>query len=58
MRLEARDGADPDAVWAAVEDRLTSFLAAHGAAGVSIERAPEPPTADARSGKFRQVWAA
>ena len=58
VRLEARDGADPDAVWAAVEDRLTSFLAAHGAAGVSIERAPEPPTADARSGKFRQVWAA
>jgi hypothetical protein len=56
VRLEAEEGADPDEVWTAVEERLTDFLAAHGAAGVTVERAHEPPTTDARSGKFRQVW--
>lgn len=56
IRLEAEEGADPDEVWTAVEERLTDFLAAHGAAGVTVERAHEPPTTDARSGKFRQVW--
>lgn len=56
VRLEAQEGADPDEVWNAVEERVTAFLAAHGAAGVTVVRADEPPTVDARSGKFRQVW--
>lgn len=56
VRLEAEEGADPDEVWTAVEERLTAFLAAHRAAGVMVERAHELPTTDARSGKFRQVW--
>ncbi len=56
VRLEAQEGADPDEVWTAVEARLTDFLATHGADRVTLERAPEPPSSDARSGKFRQVW--
>ena len=56
VRLEAQEGADPDEVWNAVEERVTAFLAVHGAAGVAVERAHEAPTVDARSGKFRQVW--
>ena len=56
VRLEAKAGADPDEVWTAVEERLTDFLTAHGATGTAVERAHEPPTNDARSGKFRQVW--
>ena len=56
VRLEAQAGADPDEVWTAVEERLTDFLTAHGAPGAAVERAHEPPTVDARSGKFRQVW--
>ena len=56
VRLEAQAGADPDEVWTAVEERLTDFLTAHGATGAAVERAHEPPTVDARSGRFRQVW--
>ena len=56
VRLEAQEGADPDEVWKAVEERLTDFLAAHGAARVTVERAHEAPAVDPRSGKFRQVW--
>lgn len=58
VRLETLQDADPDEVWNAVAERVTAFLAAHGAAGVAVERAHEPPTVDARSGKFRQVWSA
>ena len=56
VRLDTLQDADPDEVWNTVAERVTAFLAAHGAAGVAVERAHEPPTVDARSGKFRQVW--
>jgi phenylacetate-coenzyme A ligase PaaK-like adenylate-forming protein len=58
LRLDLWEDAQPDEVWMAVEERVAGFLASHGAAEVSIERASEPPTADAHSGKFRQVWSA
>jgi phenylacetate-coenzyme A ligase PaaK-like adenylate-forming protein len=57
VRLDTRQDADSDEVWHAVVARLTQFLAAHGASGVAVERSHEPPAVDARSGKFRQVWA-
>lgn len=56
VRLEAEEEVDPDEVWTALHQRLTDFLAAHGASRVAVERAHEPPTLDTRSGKFRQVW--
>lgn len=56
IRLEPTPGADPATVWSAVTERLEGFLASHGAAAVCVERATEPPFADPRSGKFRQVW--
>ena len=57
VRLDTRQDADSDEVWHAVVARLTQFLAAHGASGVAVERSHDPPAVDARSGKFRQVWA-
>ena len=58
VRLEIWPDAEPADVWKAVHERLDRFLAAHGAETVSIEHAREAPGADARSGKFRQVWSA
>ncbi|MGE5292730.1 MAG: phenylacetate--CoA ligase family protein [Micromonosporaceae bacterium] len=58
VRLEMWPGAEPAEVWKAVDQRLGEFLAAQGTETVSIEHAQEVPAADARSGKFRQVWSA
>ena len=58
VRLELWPDVEQDTAWAAVAHRLEKFLATHGADAVSVERAPEPPAADPRSGKFRQVWSA
>ncbi|HET7660137.1 MAG TPA: phenylacetate--CoA ligase family protein [Oryzihumus sp.] len=56
VALEPSPGAEPGAVWTAVEDRLRKFLGDHGADAVVVEPAPAPPAPDPRSGKFRQVW--
>jgi phenylacetate-CoA ligase len=58
LRLEAASPDVAEAVWEAVERRLRAYLTAQGVPAVVIERAPEPPAPDPRSGKFRQVWAA
>jgi hypothetical protein len=51
-------GAAPEAVWAAVAARVRGYLDEHGLTSVRVERDPQPPHPDERSGKFRQVWAA
>lgn len=58
VRLEMWPEAEPAEVWKAVDRRLGEFLAAQGAETVSVEHARQVPAADARSGKFRQVWSA
>ena len=59
VRLETAEGAGlavPVEVWEDMERRLRDYLAAQGAAVVTIVRSPEPPRQDPVSGKFRQVW--
>ncbi len=58
VRLETFPGADPAALWRTLNERLSAFFAAQGCAPVSIERSPEAPRPEARSGKFRQVFSA
>ncbi len=58
VRIEPDPGADPVTVWETVETRVRAFLAAQGLPSVRVDRDPEPPHADPRSGKFRQVWTA
>jgi phenylacetate-CoA ligase len=53
VRLKVH-GADPDRVWATVQDGIKRLLAEHGLEHVSLERAPEPPE-QSKGGKFRQV---
>jgi len=55
VRLEPEPGASPDLVWRDLEDHVQKFLAAQGIAPVAITRAADPPRADPRSGKLRQV---
>jgi phenylacetate-coenzyme A ligase PaaK-like adenylate-forming protein len=57
IRLEAEPGANDGRVWEAVESRLRGYLADQGLPSVGVERDPEPPRPDPRSGKLRQVWA-
>ncbi len=56
IRLAVEPGANPVSVWTALAARLGTFLAARGAPGTTVERDPEPPRRDPRTGKFRQVW--
>ena len=56
VRLESANGADDTQVWTALTQRLYDYLSAQGLSTISIERDPEPPHADAVSGKYRQVW--
>jgi phenylacetate-CoA ligase len=58
VRLEAKPGADDRKVWAAVEARLRKYLAEQGSPTVDVERNPQPPGPDPKSGKVRQVWSA
>jgi phenylacetate-CoA ligase len=55
LRLEVEPGAAADLVWADVEGHVRTFLAEHGVGRVTVERSPDPPAADPRSGKLRQV---
>lgn len=57
VRIEPKPGADPVAVWAGVEARVREFLDRQGLSAVRVDHDPDPPHADERSGKFRQVWA-
>jgi phenylacetate-coenzyme A ligase PaaK-like adenylate-forming protein len=56
IRLETKSNG-VDGVWAALHQRVSDYLATQGLGAVSVERAPEPPARDPRSGKFRHVWA-
>ncbi|WP_322861220.1 phenylacetate--CoA ligase family protein [Mycobacterium europaeum] len=58
VRLEMWPDADPVQVRHAVDQRLEAFFTTQGAAPVAVEHAPEPPAADPRTGKFRQVCSA
>ena len=53
----AEQGAEADAVWDKVKQRVCEYLATQGLATVKVERAAEPPMRDPKSGKFRHVWA-
>jgi phenylacetate-coenzyme A ligase PaaK-like adenylate-forming protein len=57
VRLDVAPSTDPESVWAQVSRTLQGHLADQGAHDVRIERAPEEPVVDARSGKLRQVIA-
>ncbi|MFC4562242.1 phenylacetate--CoA ligase family protein [Nocardiopsis mangrovi] len=54
VRLAAADGADTAGVWRTVLDALGALLAGHGAGGVTVVRAEEPPQRSS-GGKFRRV---
>lgn len=56
VRLSATKPAQEQAVWNMLQERLTDYLSAQGVAGVTIDKAPEPPQLHPRSGKFRQVY--
>ena len=57
VRLEIVPGADDRQVWETTARRLREYLAAQGLPTVEVERDPEAPRSDPKSGKFRQVWA-
>lgn len=56
VRLEAMRPEGDAAAWAAVHQRLCAYLAAQGLPTVRVERVPESPAPDPRSGKYQQVW--
>jgi hypothetical protein len=58
LRMEAQSGADPSAVWDAVQTHLGAYLQKQGLANVAMVMLPEPPVRDPKSGKFRHVWSA
>jgi phenylacetate-coenzyme A ligase PaaK-like adenylate-forming protein len=55
LRLEPEAGLEREGLWQAVLANLHAYLADQGLANVELVRANEPPEADSRSGKFRQV---
>lgn len=55
VRLAVKDLGEEQVVWEALRARLTAYLVEQEAAGVTIERAPEPPQLHPVSGKFQQV---
>ena len=57
VRLEAAAPGDADRVWEAVERNLRAYLTGQGLTRVTVERSPDPPASNPRSGKFRHVWA-
>ncbi len=57
VRLEPCAGVDRAETWARVKESLQRFLEAQGLANVEARLAEELPSRDARSGKFRHVWA-
>ncbi|WP_254533414.1 hypothetical protein [Natrinema gelatinilyticum] len=57
IRLEVTSDCDDLVVWERVRAGLETFLEDQGIAGITVERAAEPPQRDPLSGKFRHVWA-
>ncbi|MEW6230838.1 MAG: phenylacetate--CoA ligase family protein [Chloroflexota bacterium] len=57
VRLEVIPGTESTQVWETVALRLRDYLSAQGLPSVDVKLAPEPPSRDPASGKFRQVWA-
>ena len=56
VRLAVKETGTEQSVWAALKERLETFLAGQGITNVVIEKAPEPPQLHPKSGKFQQVW--
>ncbi|HJR53045.1 MAG TPA: phenylacetate--CoA ligase family protein [Gemmatimonadota bacterium] len=56
LRVRFSEGADPDATWEEVERRIGSHLRSHGLPHVRVERSPDPPGRDPRTGKLRRTW--
>jgi phenylacetate-coenzyme A ligase PaaK-like adenylate-forming protein len=57
IRLETKKLDDTNGVWQVLEQRVYDYLTMQGLVNVSVEQDPTPPARDARSGKFRHVWA-
>lgn len=55
VRLEHDPSSDRSHVWERVDTRLSDLLRQHGAAGVQVRLATEPPQANPRSGKLVHV---
>ncbi len=55
VRLAVKDLREEPIVWEALQTRLVTYLAEQGIARVVIEKAPESPQLNPKSGKFRQV---
>jgi phenylacetate-coenzyme A ligase PaaK-like adenylate-forming protein len=56
MRVQAVTPGDEPAVWPRLRELLDAYLDSQGLPDVVVERDPEPPGIDPRTGKFRQVW--
>ncbi len=56
LRIEPASETDQEEVWRQVILRVGGFLAQQGLQHVKLERSPQAPTGDPRSGKFRLVW--
>jgi phenylacetate-CoA ligase len=57
IRLETKMMSDVNSVWQLLEQRVRYYLTSQGLVNVSVEQDATPPVRDARSGKFRHVWA-
>ena len=57
IRLETTMMSDMNSVWQILEQRVHDYLTTQGLVNVSVEQDATPPARDARSGKFRHVWA-
>ncbi len=56
VRLAVEETAEEQVVWEALQARLMTFLVGQGVTNVAIEKAPELPQLNPKSGKFQQVW--
>lgn len=56
LRLEVEPGADPARAWDLALGRLRGYLTAQAVPEVAVERSPESPRSDPRTGKYRYVW--
>jgi phenylacetate-coenzyme A ligase PaaK-like adenylate-forming protein len=57
VRLQAKITGEESAVWELVKQRVQNYFENHGLLNVKLVLAPEPPTPNPVSGKFRYVWA-
>jgi hypothetical protein len=57
IRLETKELRNMNGVWQVLKQRVHDYLTAQGLVNVSIEQDVTLPARDARSGKFRHVWA-